>query len=66
MVVEWTTMTIEAIATKAIVRYIICHDQDAELSFRVTVEPMGASVHISVIREDYMGNMCTTHSVPYD
>ena len=59
-------MTFEASAIETIVRYIICHDQDAELSFRVTIEPVGASVHILVIREDYMGGVYSSPSVPYD
>ena len=50
---------------KTIIRYIICYDQNAELSFRVTVELMGASVRISVIKEDYIGDMCTVVQVYY-
>ena len=58
MAVEWTIITFEMTSSETIVRYIMCHDHDAELAFRVTVEPMGASMCIAVIREDYTGDLC--------
>ena len=65
MAVQWTTMTSEITAAETLVRYTICHDMDAKFTFRVTVELMGATVHISLIKEDYMGDMCTIVRVYY-
>ena len=50
-------MTYEVTKVETLVKYIVCHDVDAELTFRVYVEPIGAFVRLSVIREEYMGDV---------
>ena len=59
MDVQWATMTYEVTAVETLVRYTICHDLGTEFIVRFTVELMGATVHFSVIREEYIGDMCT-------
>ena len=44
---------------------MICHDVDAELAFKVTVKPIGASVQLSIVRDDYLDSVCTTINVFY-
>ena len=53
-------MTYEVTMTETLVKYIICHDVDIELAFKVGVEPIGAFVCIYVIRENYLDSVCTT------
>ena len=52
-------MTYEMTAFKILVKYVICHDTDAIIVFKVTVEPIGTEFHISAVREEYMDSMCT-------
>ena len=49
----------EVTEVETLMKYVICHDVDVEMTFRVTVEPIGASVCLSVIREDYLDDICT-------
>ena len=56
-------MTYEVTMTETLVKYIICHDVDIELAFKVGVEPIGAFVCIYVIRENYLDSVCTTIQV---
>ena len=59
MVVQWTTMTYEVSEIETRVKYVICHDTDAEFAFRVTVEPTGMNVRITSVREDYLDSLYT-------
>ena len=52
-------MTFEATYFETIVKYIICHDHNVELAFKVTIEPIGALVHITVIQDNYFRDLCT-------
>ena len=58
-------MTYEVVEAETLVRYVICQDVDVELAFRVTVEPIEASAHLLVIREDYLDSVYTTIRVFY-
>ena len=41
MVVQWATMIYEVTSIETLIRYIICHDADAELVFKITILPIG-------------------------
>ena len=66
MAVQQTTMTYEVSEIETRVKYVICHDTDAEFVFRVTVEPIGVDVRITSIREEYLDSVCTIILVSYD
>ena len=66
MVVQWTTITYKVIKAESLVKYNVCHNTDADLTFRVTVEPIGVPVHMSIIREEHLNNICTTFWVFYE
>ena len=53
-------MTYKVTMTETLIRYIICHDVDVDLAFRVGVEPIEASICIYVIKDDYLHSVCTT------
>ena len=59
-------MTYEVSEIETRVKYVICHDIDAELAFRVVVEPIRVDVRISVVIEEYMDSVCTIIRVTYD
>ena len=53
MAMYWATMVYEVLPAETSVRYVICHDADAELVFKVTVLPIGADARISSVREEH-------------
>ena len=59
-------ITCEVTITETLVRYIIYPDVETEIAFRVGVEPIEASIHISVIRENYLNSICITIRVFYE
>ena len=59
-------MIYEVTEAEFLVKYIVCHDVDADLTFRVTVEPIGATIRISTVREEYLDSICTTFYVFYE
>ena len=42
MAVQWASMVYEVTPEETQVRYVVCHDADAELVFKVTVIPIRA------------------------
>ena len=49
----------EVTTAETLVRYIVCHDIDAELVFKVTVLPIRADARISSIQEEHLDSVCT-------
>ena len=58
-------MVYEVTPAETLVRYIICHDMDAELVFKVTVLPIGADARVSVVREEHEDSVCTIFHIYY-
>ena len=52
-------MVYEVTATETLMRYIVCHDIDAELVFKVTVLPIGADARVSYVREEHLNIVST-------
>ena len=52
MAVYWTTIVYEVLGAETSVRHVISHDADAELTFKVSVVPIGADVRMSAVREE--------------
>ena len=65
MAVQWATMVYEVTAIETLVRYIIYHDIEAELVFKVTVLPIGGDAHVLSVREKHLDNVCTIFRVYY-
>ena len=65
MAVYWTTMIFEVVGAETSVRHVICHDSDAELSFKVSVVPIGADVRISAVREEREDSVHTVFRVTH-
>ena len=49
MAVYWATMVYEVSPAETQVWYMVCHDADAELVFKVTVIPIGADARVSSV-----------------
>ena len=58
MAVQWATMIYEVTSAKTLVRYIVCHDLDAKLVFKITVVPIGAEARVSSMREELEDSVC--------
>ena len=65
MDIYWSTMVYEITEAETLVRYIVHHDTDAELMFRIMVQPIGAEVSLSAIREEHLDSICMTFRVLY-
>ena len=46
MAVYWATMVYEVSAVETSVRYVVCHDADADLVFKVSMVPIGADARV--------------------
>ena len=58
-------MVYEVTPAETSVRYVVCHDADAELVFKVTVLPIGADVRVSSIREEHEDSVCSIFRIYY-
>ena len=63
MAVQWTTMKYEVTEAESLVKYTVCHNVDANLTFKVTMEPIRASVRMFTIKEEHLNSICTTFRV---
>ena len=59
MVVQWAIMVYEMTAAETLVRYIVFHNTNVELVFKVTVLPIGADTRVSFVREEHLDSVCT-------
>ena len=53
MAVYWATIVYEVAAAETTVRYVVCHDADADVVFKVSVVPIGVDARISSVREEH-------------
>ena len=65
MAVQWATMVYEVTSAETLVRYIVCHNADAELVFKVTVLPIGADAQVSAVREEHEDSVCSIFCIYY-
>ena len=65
MVVQWATLVYEVTTVEILVRYIVCHDIDAELVFKIMVLPIGTDARVSFVREEHLDSVCTIFRVYY-
>ena len=67
MVVHWATMVYEVLAAETSVRYVVCHDADADadLVFKVSVVPIGADARVSSVREEHEDSVHSIFRVTY-
>ena len=65
MVVQWASMVYEVTPEETQVRYVVCHDADAELVFKVTVIPIGADARVSSMREKHEYSVYSIFRVTY-
>ena len=65
MAVQWATIVYEVTSAETPVRYIICHDADAELVFEVIVLPIGADAWVSAVREEHEDSVCSIFRIYY-
>ena len=65
MAVQWATIVYEVTPAEILVWYIVCHDSDVELVFKVTVVPIGADARVSSMREELEDSVCTIFCIYY-
>ena len=65
MAVYWATMVNEVSAAETTVRYVICHDVDVDVVFKVSIVPIGADVRISSVQEEHEDNVHLIFRVTY-
>ena len=65
MAVYWATMVYEVSAAETTVRYVVCHDADAEVAFKISVVPIGADARISSAREEHEDSIHSIFRVTY-
>ena len=70
MAVYWATMVYEVSAAETSVRYVVCHDADADLVFKVTVLLIGANTYISSVCDKHKDSVhsifCITYATTLD
>ena len=65
MAVYWATMVYEVSAAEISVRYVVCHDADADVVFKVPVVPIGANACMSSSREEHEDSVHSIFHVTY-
>ena len=65
MVVHWASMVYEVTPAETSVRYVVYHDDDAKLVFKVTVVPIGADARVSSVREEHEDSVHSIFRVTY-
>ena len=65
MAVYWATMVYEVSAAETSVRYVVYHDADADVVFKVSVVPIRADVRISSSREEHEDSVHSIFRVTY-
>ena len=65
MVVYWATIVYEVVAAETTVRYMVCHDVDADVVFKVSEIPIGADARISSVREEHEDSIHSIFGVTY-
>ena len=65
MAVYWTSMVYEVSTAEIQVRYVVSHDADADLVFKITVLPIGVNARISSVREEHEDNVYSIFRITY-
>ena len=65
MAVKWATMVYEVTPAKALVLYIVCHDINVELVFKVTILAIGVDARVSSMREEHLDSVFTIFYIYY-
>ena len=65
MAVQWASMVYEVSPEETQVRYVVCHDPDAELVFKVTVVPIRADARVSSVRKEHEDSVYSIFRVTY-
>ena len=65
MAVQWASMVYEVSHAETQIQYIMCHDADAELVFKVTVVPIEADARVSSVREEYEDSVYSIFRITY-
>ena len=58
-------MVYEVSAAETSVRFVVCHDADADLVFKVSVVPIGADARVSSMREEHEDSVHSIFRVNY-
>ena len=65
MAVYWASMVYEVSTAQTQVRYVVSHDSDADLGFKVTVLLIGADARISSMREEHEDSVYSIFRITY-
>ena len=65
MAIQWASMVYEITPEETQVRYVVYHDADAELVFKVTVILIGADARVSSVREEHEDSVYSIFCVTY-
>ena len=65
MAVYWAIIVYEVSIVETSVRYVVCHDADADLVFKVFVVPIGADARISSVQEEHEDSVHSIFCVTY-
>ena len=65
MAVQWASIVYEVMPAETQVRYVVCHDADAELVFKVTVVPIGADARVSSVRKEHEDSVYSILHITY-
>ena len=65
MAVQWASIVYEVTHAETQVRYVLYHNADAELVFKVMVMPIGADARFSSVREEHEDNVYSIFRVTY-
>ena len=65
MAVQWASMVYKVTPTETSVQYVVCHNADAELVFKVTAVPIRADARVSFVREEHEDSVYSIFRVTY-
>ena len=65
MTVYWASMVYEVSAAETQVRYVVSHDADADLVFKVMVLPLGVDARISSVHEEHEDSVYSIFRITY-
>ena len=65
MAVYGVSMVYKFTAVETQVRYVVSHDADIDLEFKVTVLPIGVDARISAVREEHDDSVHSIFHVTY-
>ena len=65
MSIHWVAMTYDVVESETVVHYIIRHDFDAILSWKVLLEPIAVNFCTHTYREDFQDGCLTVVTVMY-